>query len=96
MKLFIGEIIHTATLCGHVFVFVITETTLKSIEDNLEKCDDTQLPSNDTQQQGPTKRKGKTPPRPPALKKGKYLTRGSGANVPGWSKSLDPNNPLDL
>ena len=96
LELFIGEIIHTATSCGHdVFALAITETTLESIRDNLEKYDDTQLQSIDTQQQGSTKRKSKTPLNPPAPKKGKYLTR-SGANVPGWSKSLDPNNPLDL
>ena len=74
----------------------MTERKLEVIIEILDKFDDTQLPGDI--QQCPSKRKSKTPAgTPPAgtppQKKGKYVTRQSGAHIPDWSKSV---NPLEL
>ena len=60
----------------------MTEASLQLIMENLDTFDETQ--SVDDNVQNSSKRKSKTPTAAemPLPKKGKYLTRGSGANIP--------------
>ena len=85
----IGEVINSATTVGHtVFGLVPNMEAMSSVKDFLE----TSSESAETMEEKADEPADVAPP----AKRGKYTTRRSGAQLPDWSKSLNPNDPLQL